>query len=148
VLTRTLCVVVAVALGAVALGAVACSQDSGSSSSAAQPPKAAPPAPTPPAAKPPPDATPPPDAAPPLPTDPKTLAELRKLAILDARYDVAVTICTAEDVAKLDEQSLMSCVLSACRQNDLEKAQAWGKLLKGPLKAQAKKICLASKIPI
>ena len=99
-----------------------------------------------------PAATPPPDAAPPsapaLPSDPKELAELRKLAILDAKYDLAVTICSAEDVPSIGEQSILSCVLSACRQGDYQKAQAWSKLLKGPLKAQAKKICAANKVPI
>jgi hypothetical protein len=39
-------------------------------------------------------------------------------------------------------------VLAACQRSDVEKAQAWGKVLKGPLKAQAKKICLANKVPI
>jgi hypothetical protein len=108
---------------------------------ATTPPPAPAPAPAPPA-----DAAP--AAAPALPSDPKELAELRKKAILDAKYDVAVTICAAEDTTKMDEQSLLSCVLSACRQNQVEKAQAWGKLLKGPLKTQAKKICLASRVPI
>jgi hypothetical protein len=101
-----------------------------------------------PPAAPAPVAKPPPDAAPALPSDPKQLAELRNKAILDNRYDVALTICVAEGVASLDEQSVMACVLAACQRSDVEKAQAWGKLLEGPLKAQAKKICLANKIPI
>ena len=104
-----------------------------------------PPAPAP-APAPPPDAAPPPEPA--LPTDPKELAELRNKAILDGKYDVALKICAAEDMAKAGEQSIMSCVLAACQRSDVDKAQAWGKLLKGPLKAQAKKICLANKVPI
>lgn len=135
VLTRTLCLA--------ALLLVACQQDAAPPAKKAEP-AAARPAPPPPDAGPP-DAAPEADAA---PTDPKELAELRKKAILDARYDLAVTICAAEDMKSLDEQAVMSCVLAACRQNDVDRAQAWGKLLTGPLKAQAKKICLANKVPI
>ncbi len=137
VLTRSICLA--------ALLLVACKEEPAPPARtpelvAAKPPAA--PAPV----APPADAAPPP--APALPSDPKELAELRKLAILDAKYDLAVTICAAEDVPKIGEQSILSCVLSACRQNDVEKAQAWGKLLKGPLKAQAKKICLSNRVPI
>jgi hypothetical protein len=138
VLTRTICLA--------ALVLVACKEDPAPSAKKEERVATQPPAPPAPAATPPPDAAPPP--APALPSDPKELAELRKKAILDARYDVAVTICAAEDVPSIGEQSILSCVLAACRQNDVEKAQAWGKLLKGPLKAQAKKICLANKVPI
>ena len=137
-LTRSLCIA--------ALVLVACKEEPAPSTRKEEPVATKPPATPAPAAAPTPDAAPPP--APALPSDPKELAELRKKAILDARYDVAVTICAAEDVPSIGEQSILSCVLSACRQNDVEKAQAWGKLLKGPLKAQAKKICLASKVPI
>ncbi len=137
-LTRSICLA--------ALVLVACKEEPAPSarkeeSVATKPPAAPAPAPAPPA-----DAAPPP--APALPTDPKQLAELRKKAILDAQYDLAVTICSAEDVASIGEQSILSCVLSACRLSNVEKAQAWGKLLKGPLKSQAKKICLANKVPI
>jgi hypothetical protein len=138
VLTRSLCLV--------ALVLVACKEEPAPSAKKEEPVAVQPPAPPAPPPAPPPDAAPPP--APALPTDPKELAELRKKAILDEKYDVAVTICAAEDVAKIGEQAIMSCVLAACRQSEVEKAQAWGKLLKGPLKSQAKKICLANKVPI
>src|SRR5688500_7397040 len=104
------------------------------------------------ASQPPPVVAAPPDAAPPptpaLPSDPKQLAEMRNKAILDGQYDQALKICAAEDVPSIGEQAIMACVLAACQRSDVEKAQKWGQLLKGPLKVQAKKICLANKVPI
>jgi hypothetical protein len=134
---------IALAALAVVLVLAACKDEAPPSSKKETPVAATPPPPPPP-----PDAAPPPDAPPALPTDPKALAELRKKAILDAKYDEAVKICAAEDVAKIGDQSILSCILAACRQNDVDHAQAWGKLLNGPLKAQAKKICLANKVPL
>jgi hypothetical protein len=102
-------------------------------------PDAAPPAP--------PDAAPP-DAAPALPTDPKELAELRKKAILEGRIEDAIAICAVEDLKSIGEQSVLSCVLSACQRSEVEKAQAWSQHLKGALKANAKKICGANGVPL
>ena len=128
-----------------ALVAVACKEEAPPPpAKEAPPPAAAAPAP-PPVAPAPPDAAPPPPA---LPTDPKELAELRKKAILEGRLDDALKICAAEEVAKIGDQSILSCVLAACAQKDVDHAQAWAKLLNGPLKTQAKKTCLAYKVPI
>jgi hypothetical protein len=138
VLTRTIAIA-----AALALVLVACKKEEPTAPPAAkdQPADAAPKAT-------PPDAAPPPDATPALPTDPKELAELRNKAILDGRYDIALTICNAEDVPKIGELDIMSCVLAACQRSDVEKAQAWSKLLKGEAKKQSKKICAANKVPI
>lgn len=87
-----------------------------------------------------------PAAEPALPTDPKELEVARKKAILEGKFDVAVKVCAAEDVKSLGEQNILACVLSACRQGDAEKAATWGKLLKGALKTQARKVCAASNI--
>jgi hypothetical protein len=91
------------------------------------------------------------DAAPaeaPLPGTAKELELARKTAILESRYADAVRLCAAEDMAAIGEQGVMSCVLSACRQSDGEKAAAWGKRLGGQLKAQARKVCAASGVPL
>jgi hypothetical protein len=133
--TRSLCLA--------ALLLVACKEESAPPAKKAETVATQPPAP-PPA---PPDAAPP-DAAPALPTDPKELAELRNKAVLENRYADAITICAVEDMAKLDEQSVLSCVLAACQKGDYEKAQAWAKQLKGPLLKQAKTVCAANKVPL
>jgi hypothetical protein len=138
VLTRTIAIA-----AALAFTLVACKKEE----AAAPPAATAPPDAAAPKASPP-DAAPPPDATPALPTDPKELAELRNKAILDGRYDVALTICNAEDVPKIGELDIMACVLAACQRSDVEKAQAWSKLLKGEAKKQCKKICAANKVPL
>jgi len=87
-------------------------------------------------------------AEPELPTDPKELELARKTAILEGRTADALKLCGAEDVSAMDEQAVLSCVLSACRENDREKAREWGGLLKGPLKKQARDVCKASNVAI
>jgi hypothetical protein len=129
-----------------ALASLAACKDEPAPSAAKEP--AAPVAEAPKAAPPPPpvDAAPP-DAA--LPTDPKELAEARNKAIMDGRYDQAVVLCAAEDMAKIGEQSVLGCVLAACQRNDVDRAQAWAKGLKtAGLKKQAKKTCAEAKIPL
>jgi hypothetical protein len=143
VLNRKLCSALVAVL---ALVAVACKEEAPApAKETPPPPPAAAPAPPPAAAPAPPDAAPPPPA---LPSDPKELVELRKKAILEGRLDDALKICAAEDVAKIGDQSILSCVLAACAQKDVDHAQTWAKLLNGPLKTQAKKTCLAYKVPI
>jgi hypothetical protein len=89
-----------------------------------------------------------PEPEPELPTDPKELELARKTAILEGRYDDALKICAAEDQEKIGEQGVLACVLSACRQNDGDKAREWSKHLQGALKKQARDVCKTSNIPI
>lgn len=84
----------------------------------------------------------------PLPTSPEELELARKTAILEGRYEDVVRFCSAEDLGAKDEQAVLSCVLSACRLSDVEKAQTWAKSLTGNLKKQARDVCKASNVPL
>lgn len=124
---------------------------SGDHAASSNPPPAATPAPAsaaPAPASAPATATPAPAAEPALPTDPKELETARKKAILAGKYDLALKICAAEDVKSIGDQAILSCVLSACRQSDQARAAAWGKLLSGALKTEARKVCAASNVMI
>jgi len=50
------------------------------------------------------------------------------------------------DITKKDEQSVLGCVLSACRLNDVDKARQWSKSLGSALGKEARKVCQANKV--
>ncbi len=82
----------------------------------------------------------------PDPSDAKGLAEARNIAILEGRIDDAMRLCGKEALAKVDEQGVLACVLTACRKQDTATAKVWAKHLKGALLKEARKVCAANKV--
>ena len=83
---------------------------------------------------------------PPEPTTPKEIEVARNTAILDGRFEDAMRYCGMEDLSGKDEQSILGCVLSACRLNDPDKAKQWSKHLSGALLKEARKVCSSNKV--
>lgn len=87
----------------------------------------------------------PPDAAP-EPTTEKEIDLARNTAILDGRYEDALRYCNMGDITKKDEQSILGCVLTACRLSNVDSARQWSKSLGSALAKEARKVCLANKV--
>ena len=116
---------------------------------AAQAPKeeAKPATPTP--AEPPPEAKPADKPAEPEPTTPAEIDHARNQAMIDGRDKDVLKYC---DMGKVDDKSspqvLLGCTLAACRLKDEATAKKYGEPIKGPLRDQAKKVCLTNQIGI
>ena len=67
--------------------------------------------------------------------------------MIDGRDKDVLKYC---EMGKLDDksnpQALLGCTLAACRIKDEATAQKYGTPIKGPLKDQAKKVCLQNQI--
>lgn len=103
-------------------------------------------------------ATPPPAAeatkpaetpAEPEPTTPAEIDHARNQAMIDGRDKDVLKYC---ELGKVDDKSspqvLLGCTLAACRLKDEATARTYGAPIKGPLREQAKKVCLANQIGI
>jgi len=105
-------------------------------------PKPATPAPPPPAETKPAEKPPEPE-----PTTPAEIDKARNQAMIDGRDKDVLKYC---DMGKLDDksnpQALLGCTLAACRLKDEATAKKYGSPIKGPLRDQAKKVCLANQI--
>lgn len=138
------------------LVAVSCkSGDKKPSPEPATEPASQPPAAQPAPAEPPPTAPADPAAAAPAapePTTPEEIDAARKNAMLAGKDADVIKYCEMAGIKGLGEggkgdgQSQLGCALAACRLNQPDKAKAWAKGLPKPLKEQANKICLASKV--
>jgi hypothetical protein len=109
----------------------------------AKPATPTPAAPTPEAAKP---AEKPPE---PEPTTPAEIDHARNQAMIDGRDKDVLKYC---EMGKVDDKSsaqvLLGCTLAACRIKDEATAKKYGEPIKGPLRDQAKKVCLQNQIGI
>ena len=69
--------------------------------------------------------------------------------MIDGRDKDVLKYC---EMGKLDDksnpQALLGCTLAACRLKDEATAKKYGTPIKGPLRDQAKKVCLANQIGI
>jgi hypothetical protein len=117
---------------------------------AAEAPKeeAKPATPTP--ATPPPTETNPADKPPePEPTTPAEIDKARNQAMIDGRDKDVLKYC---EMGKVDDKSspqvLLGCTLAACRLKDEATAKKYGEPIKGPLRDQAKKVCITNQIGI
>lgn len=101
-------------------------------------------------AAPPPTETKPAEKPPePEPTTPAEIDKARNQAMIDGRDKDVLKYC---EMGKLDDksnpQALLGCTLAACRVKDEETAKKYAAPIKGPLREQAKKVCLANQIGI
>jgi hypothetical protein len=115
---------------------------------AAQAPKDEPKPATPTTATPPPEAAKPADKPPePEPTTPAEIDHARNQAMIDGRDKDVLKYC---DMGKVDDKSspqvLLGCTLAACRLKDEATAKKYGEPIKGPLRDQAKKVCITNQI--
>jgi hypothetical protein len=105
-------------------------------------------------APPPPPTTKPADTAKPAdkppepePTTPAEIEHARNQAMIDGRDKDVLKYC---EMGKLDDksnpQALLGCTLAACRLKDETTAHKYGNPIKGPLKDQAKKVCIQNQI--
>ena len=85
----------------------------------------------------------------PEPTTPAEIDHARNQAMIDGRDKDVLKYC---EMGKLDDksnpQALLGCTLAACRLKDEATAKKYGTPIKGPLRDQAKKVCLANQIGI
>ncbi len=111
-------------------------------------PRKAKPKPAQPVAAPEPPPPPPADAEPAL--TPEEVETARRQAMLDGRDRDVIKYCEMAGIeaGKSDEQALLGCTLAACRVQEKEKAQAWSTSLSRPMMKQAKRICMASSVPL
>jgi hypothetical protein len=83
----------------------------------------------------------------PEPTTPAEIEHARNQAMIDGRDKDVLKYC---EMGKLDDksnpQALLGCTLAACRIKDEATARKYGTPIKGPLKDQAKKVCLQNQI--
>ncbi|HSN28642.1 MAG TPA: hypothetical protein VLT45_20290 [Kofleriaceae bacterium] len=83
----------------------------------------------------------------PEPTTPAEIDHARNQAMIDGRDKDVLKYC---EMGKLDEksnpQALLGCTLAACRLTDEATARKYGTPITGPLKDQAKKVCLANQV--
>jgi len=94
------------------------------------------------------DTTKPADKPPePEPTTPAEIDHARNQAMIDGRDKDVLKYC---EMGKLDDkssqQALLGCTLAACRLKDEATARKYGTPITGPLKDQAKKVCLANQV--
>ena len=85
----------------------------------------------------------------PEPTTPAEIEHARNQAMIDGRDKDVLKYC---EMSKLDDksnpQALLGCTLAACRLKDEETARKYSAPIKGPLRDQAKKVCLANQVGI
>jgi len=85
----------------------------------------------------------------PEPTTPAEIEHARNQAMIDGRDKDVLKYC---EMSKLDDksnpQALLGCTLAACRLKDEATARKYGTPIKGPLKDQAKKVCIQNQIGI
>jgi hypothetical protein len=85
----------------------------------------------------------------PEPTTPAEIEHARNQAMIDGRDKDVLKYC---EMSKLDDksnpQALLGCTLAACRLKDEETARKYAAPIKGPLRDQAKKVCLTNQIGI
>jgi hypothetical protein len=85
----------------------------------------------------------------PEPTTPEEIEHARNQAMIDGRDKDVLKYC---EMSKLDDksnpQALLGCTLAACRLKDEETARKYAAPIKGPLRDQAKKVCLANQVGI
>jgi hypothetical protein len=83
----------------------------------------------------------------PEPTTPAEIEHARNQAMIDGRDKDVLKYC---EMGKLDDksnpQALLGCTLAACRLKDEATARKYGAPIKGPLKDQAKKVCIQNQI--
>jgi len=83
----------------------------------------------------------------PEPTTPAEIDHARNQAMIDGKDKDVLKYC---EMGKLDDksnpQALLGCTLAACRLKDEATARKYGNPIKGPLKDQAKKVCVQSQI--
>jgi hypothetical protein len=83
----------------------------------------------------------------PEPTTPAEIEHARNQAMIDGKDKDVLKYC---EMGKLDDksnpQALLGCTLAACRLKDEATARKYGNPIKGPLKDQAKKVCVQSQI--
>ncbi|MBV8757262.1 MAG: hypothetical protein JO257_08315 [Deltaproteobacteria bacterium] len=83
----------------------------------------------------------------PEPTTPAEIDHARNQAMIDGRDKDVLKYC---EMGKLDDksnpQALLGCTLAACRLKDEATARKYGTPIKGPLKDQAKKVCIQNQI--
>jgi hypothetical protein len=83
----------------------------------------------------------------PEPTTPAEIEHARNQAMIDGRDKDVLKYC---EMGKLDDksnpQALLGCTLAACRLKDEATARKYGTPIKGPLKDQAKKVCIQNQI--
>ena len=83
----------------------------------------------------------------PEPTTPAEIDHARNQAMIDGRDKDVLKYC---EMGKLDDksnpQALLGCTLAACRLKDEATAHKYGNPIKGPLKDQAKKVCIQNQI--
>ena len=83
----------------------------------------------------------------PEPTTPAEIEHARNQAMIDGRDKDVLKYC---EMSKLDDksnpQALLGCTLAACRIKDEATARKYGTPIKGPLKDQAKKVCIQNQI--
>jgi hypothetical protein len=85
----------------------------------------------------------------PEPTTPEEIEHARNQAMIDGRDKDVLKYC---EMSKLDDksnpQALLGCTLAACRLKDEATARKYAAPIKGPLRDQAKKVCLANQVGI
>jgi hypothetical protein len=85
----------------------------------------------------------------PEPTTPAEIDHARNQAMIDGKDKDVLKYC---EMGKLDDksnpQALLGCTLAACRIKDEATAKKYGTPIKGPLKDQAKKVCLLNQIAL
>jgi hypothetical protein len=85
----------------------------------------------------------------PEPTTPEEIEHARNQAMIDGRDKDVLKYC---EMSKLDDksnpQALLGCTLAACRLKDEATARTYAAPIKGPLRDQAKKVCLANQVGI
>lgn len=85
----------------------------------------------------------------PEPTTPEEIEHARNQAMIDGRDKDVLKYC---EMSKLDgksnPQALLGCTLAACRVKDEATARKYAAPIKGPLRDQAKKVCLTNQIGI
>jgi hypothetical protein len=85
----------------------------------------------------------------PEPTTPEEIEHARNQAMIDGRDKDVLKYC---EMSKLDDksnpQALLGCTLAACRLKDETTARRYAAPIKGPLRDQAKKVCLANQVGI
>jgi len=85
----------------------------------------------------------------PEPTTPAEIDHARNQAMIDGRDKDVLKYC---EMGKVDDKSspqvLLGCTLAACRLKDEATAKKYGEPIKGPLRDQAKKVCITNQIGI
>jgi hypothetical protein len=85
----------------------------------------------------------------PEPTTPAEIEHARNQAMIDGRDKDVLKYC---EMSKLDDksnpQALLGCTLAACRLKDEAIARKYAAPIKGPLRDQAKKVCIQNQIGI